>query len=179
MTKRRLFWWVALPAVLAVIVVSGARRRHRAADTHAAVVATQQAQRPRSFPPLSPAPMQAKPDDGRKDDGVKTDPAATLLYNDSHENARLVADSDEFKAFVSNAKLTDDQQRLVSHIVALYYMDDEALRNKTTDAVKLASMRRQLLIHMHVRVRTKIPDAWDAFERTKLLPPVEAEPVKG
>jgi len=100
------------------------------------------------------------------------------MFSDSFEYAKAIADTPEFKAFAGGANLTGDQQRDVSHIVALYYMDDASLKNATTDAEKLASMRRQLLVHMHVRVRAKIPASWAAFEQSKLLPPVEPEPAK-
>lgn len=97
---------------------------------------------------------------------------AAILYRDSNDYAHEIAEKPEFKAFASSAGLTQEEQAQVSHILALYSMDDESLRNSTKDAEKLSSMRRQLLIHMHVRVRTKIPAKWEAFEQSHLLPSV-------
>ena len=176
MTKRKMFFLVGAPVVVALVVLVAVRRGHRTPAADKPVAASSQKQRPLFFPAV---PIEGKPDEARKDtEGSKPNPNAGLLYHDSFENARLVAETDEFKAFASSANLTADEQRQVSHIVALYYMDDAALQSKAVDAEKLLSMRRQLLIHMHVRVRAKIPNAWAEFERTKLLPPVEPEPAK-
>lgn len=149
------------------------------------VAAAKKPWRPVFFPPIPVEPKSAEPEKGENAEKGESASAPTekpgphQLFSDSYEYASAIEESPEFQMFASSAALTPDQQRQVSHILALYYMDDASLKNMNTDdAAKLASMRRQLLVHMHVRVRAKIPQAFEIFEQSKLLPPVEAEPAK-
>jgi hypothetical protein len=174
MTKRRLLLWIAAPVlVVGLIVLFGARVKRGVSDTAAQPVSAS-AHGPLLYPPVPPPPTSFPSDEARGNEGASARtpaPAASgPLNRDSKEYAKEIADKAEFQAFASSASLTPDEQVQVSHIVALYMMDDESLRSSITDAEKLASMRKQLLIHMHIRVRAKIPTKWEAFERTTLLP---------
>ena len=177
MTTRKKVLLVGAPIAALVVVLFAVKLGHRTSTTDQPVAA-QKKHRPLFFPPL---PRELTPDPPTAEQGSPTPapaPGPHEMFSDSFDYAKAIADTPEFKAFAGGAKLTGDQQRDVSHIVALYYMDDASLKNATTDAEKLASMRRQLLVHMHVRVRAKIPASWAAFEQSKLLPPVEPEPAK-
>lgn len=169
MTKRRVLIGIGAAAAVVVgfaLLRDGRPRRASHSPGEPAGVAMEG---PRLYPP-SPAEFQ----DNERPAVPAATPAstATILSRDSNDYAREIAQKPEFRSFASSANLTPDEQAQVSHIVALYYMDDASLRNSTTDAEKLSSMRRQLLIHMHVRVRSKIPSKWEAFERANLLPSV-------
>jgi hypothetical protein len=178
MTNRTKVWLIGAPLVLVALVVIVVKLRHGTAGA-AHPVATQKQPRPLFFPPVpiersnDEAPQNAAPSEP-----PPKPPGPHELYSDSREYASAIAESPEFKQFAGAVTLTDEQKQQVSHIVALYYMDDASLQNMNTkDVDKLASMRRQLLVHMHIRVRAKIPDAFESFERSKLLPPVEPEPA--
>ena len=174
MRRRILFWVGALMILVGLIVFFGVRRDRTPAAAPASSTAKH---RPLFFPAV---PNEGKSDEARGDEVAAAEapaiPPSSPLQRDSKEYAREISEKTEFKAFASSENLTPEQQQQVSHIVALYYMDDESLKNSTSDEVKLASMRCQLLMHMHIRVRRKIPDKWDAFERTNLLPPVTEAP---
>jgi hypothetical protein len=179
MTNRTKVWLIGAPLVLVTLLVIAVKLRHGTAGA-AHPVAAQKPPRPLFFPPT---PIERSSDEAPQAAAPEAPPAKPPgpheLYSDSREYASAIAESPEFKQFAGTATLTDEQKQQVSHIVALYYMDDASLQNmNTNDAEKLASMRRQLLVHMHIRVRAKIPDAFEAFERSTLLPPVEPEPAK-
>lgn len=173
MTKGRLVFGIGASAVVMfalVFVLGGHASRAPGQDSTPEAVSPQT---PRVYPPLSaelPSPP-ARLDEHATAPTAAPSPAA-ILYRDSNDYARGIADKPAFKAFASSANLTPDERAQVSHILALYSMDDESLRNSTKDPDKLSSMRKQLLIHMHVRVRTKIPTKWEAFEQSNLLPSV-------
>ena len=179
MTLRRLLLWISVPVlVVGLIVLFGARVKRVSSDAPVQPE-TASAPEPRVYPrlprlpPLAPLPPPPSAEDLPGNEGATAlapAPAPSLLNRDSKQYAKEVADKAEFQAFASSASLTPEEQAQVSHIVALYMMDDESLRGSITDADKLASMRKQLLIHMHIRVRAKIPTKWEAFERTTLLP---------
>jgi hypothetical protein len=92
---------------------------------------------------------------------------------DSKEYAQAIALTPTFRSFAAKANLDADLQRKVSHIVALYYMDEASIAATTVDPNRAAKMRRQLRQHMDVRVRAAIPqESWMAFEESGLLPAV-------
>jgi hypothetical protein len=170
MTKRRMVIGIGAPVVVVLAVglwLGGRAKRAPSAEPTPANASTQT---PRVYPPMAAEPPPAPHVEGS---AAATPPAAPgILYRDSNDYAREIADKPAFKAFASSANLTADEQTQVSHILALYQMDDASLQNVTKDPDKLASMRRQLLIHMHIRVRSRIPSKWEAFEQANLLPSV-------
>jgi hypothetical protein len=164
---------VGLGLVVALVLFVNAKRRAAASGWPLAVSATAQgasraggAPLPRGFPLLAPigTPMPA----------TSGEPPQSI--HDSKEYAQKIEDTDAFRSFASRASLDPNGQREVSHIVALYYMDDASLVASSFDNTKLASMRRQLRRHMDARVRAKIPpSSWDAFEQSGLLPTSDPE----
>jgi hypothetical protein len=164
--------FVAIIVVAGAIWVVGARRRAASAGWALVTPASSNGASsplgkdglPRGLPLLAPigTPIPEKSENSGE---------PVQAIHDSKEYAQKIAESDAFRSFASRAKLDADGQHEVSHIVALYYMDDASLVASSFDNDKLVSMRRQLLRHMDARVRAKIPQAtWDDFEQSKLLP---------
>jgi hypothetical protein len=180
-SKRRVLFLVGT-AVVAATVAGFVFRKHAVAPGWAIETPVRPAQVSAGATPLATAAALPRP---RVPD-VHTPPLpvpagtapsgqpAVTAFRDSKEYARIIADTDAFKAFANRANLSPDAQAGVSHVVALYYMDDASLQGSTQDPKQLASMRRQLLEHMHIRVRAKIPESWEAFEASGLLPPLDA-----
>jgi hypothetical protein len=184
MSNRTKILLIGAPIVVIALTFAAIKLGSRPSAARS-VAAAKKPWRPVFFPPVPVEPKSAElSPQAEKGKGESAPPPAEKpgphqLFSDSYEYASAIEETPEFQMFASSAALTPDQQRQVSHILALYYMDDASLQNMNTDdAAKLASMRRQLLVHMHVRVRAKIPQAFEVFEQSKLLPPVEPEPAK-
>jgi hypothetical protein len=176
MTRSRLLLWVGAPLVLVGVILFTMRVGRRAPVAEPATAANEGALpelHRRSYPsfPSEPSADELRARQAAGDNKPAVSPSSPL-YRDSNDYAQEIAETTKFKAFASSASLTPEEQGQVSHILALYFMDDESLRNTAADPEKLASMRRQLLVHMHVRVRAKIPNKWEAFEQAELLPAV-------
>jgi hypothetical protein len=179
MTRSRVLLWVAAPLVVVAAIVLTIRAGRRAPVGHQGSTTASEAaeghnELPRrdypSFPTQPTADeLRAALNKGANEPAVSP---SSPLHRDSNDYAREIAETTKFKAFASSASLSPDEQAQVSHILALYFMDEESLRNTASDPEKYASMRRQLLVHMHVRVRAKIPSKWEAFEEADLLPRV-------